>query len=260
LGKDFVTDDKVLLFKLHPCSSGLGDDALEEIADAAEIVRCEAGHVICQVDEPVSSVYLIVHGRLRLRLFDIQGRVAMQRFQSAGGQFGGLSATLAEPMPVNCTAEDPSVLLRFDYAKSLELTKKYDAFRKNFTRLIYASVKQALFNEKTAARPRLIAFFHQSDTTRVVSRKILQRLVDLGESPYVFTDRSVDIAGMSGQQVFTANQEFSAEEVRRETKSASSGCSRRRKWHLSQANCVRRRNATSKSSLAVQALTKVPPS
>ena len=96
LGKDIMTDDKILLFKLHPCSSGLGDDALEEIADAAEIVRCEAGHVICQVDEPVSSVYLIVHGRLRLRLFDIQGRVAMQRFQSAGGQFGGLSAVLAE--------------------------------------------------------------------------------------------------------------------------------------------------------------------
>ncbi len=39
LGEDFVNDDKVLLFKLHPCSSGLGDDALEEIADAAEIVR-----------------------------------------------------------------------------------------------------------------------------------------------------------------------------------------------------------------------------
>ena len=61
-----MTDaDKVLLFKLHPCSSGLDDDALEEIAEAAEIVHCEAGHVICQVDEPVTSVYLIVHGRLR---------------------------------------------------------------------------------------------------------------------------------------------------------------------------------------------------
>jgi NTE family protein len=212
-----VTDDKVLLFKLHPCSSGLGDDALEEIAGAAEIVRYESGYVICDVDKPVSSVYLIVHGRLRLRLFDTQGRVVMQRFQSAGGQFGGLSAALAEPMPVNCTAEDPSVLLRFDYAKSLELTKKYDAFRSNFTRLISASVKQALFNEKTSARPRLIAFFHQSDTTRVVSSKILQRLVDLGESPYVLTDRSVDIAGISGQQVFTADQEFSAEKMRRET-------------------------------------------
>jgi predicted acylesterase/phospholipase RssA len=118
---------------------------------------------------------------------------------------------------VNCTAEDPSVLLRFDYAKSLELTKKYDAYRTNFVRLVSASVKQALFNEKTATRPRLIAFLHQSDTTRVVSRKILQRLVDLGESPYVFTDRSLDIAGISGRHVFTANQEFSAEEMRRET-------------------------------------------
>ena len=89
-----MTADKVLLLKSHPCARGLSDEVLEEIAEAAEMIRCEPGDVVCRADEPVTSVYLIVHGRLRLNLLDIHGKVVMQRFQSAGGQFGGLTAAL----------------------------------------------------------------------------------------------------------------------------------------------------------------------
>ena len=126
-----MADDKVLLLKLHPCSRGLSDEALEEIAQAAEMIRCEPGDFVCRSEEPVTSVYLIIHGRLRLNLLDMHSKVVMQRFQSAGGQFGGMAAALAEPAPVNCIAEDPSVLLRIDYAPALELTRKYDRFRAN---------------------------------------------------------------------------------------------------------------------------------
>ncbi|MDC0935141.1 cyclic nucleotide-binding domain-containing protein [Pirellulales bacterium] len=78
-----MTDDKVLLLKLHPCARGLSEEALDEIAEAAEMIRCEPGDVVCRADEPVASVYLIVHGRLRLNLLDLHGKVVMQRFHSA---------------------------------------------------------------------------------------------------------------------------------------------------------------------------------
>ena len=36
-----MNDDKVLLLKRHPCARGLSDEALEEIAQAAELIHCE---------------------------------------------------------------------------------------------------------------------------------------------------------------------------------------------------------------------------
>ena len=211
-----MTDERLLLLKRHPCSRGLSEEALEEIAQAAEEIRCEPGDVVCRAEEPVTSIYLIVYGRLRVNLLDVHGKVVIQRFQSAGGQFGGMAAALAEPTPVNCTAEDPSVLLRIDYVTALELTKKYDVFRTNCTRLIADSVKQALFNDKIPVRPSVVTIFHQSDETRVVSRKLLQRLVDLGESPCVFADRSTEVEGIRERRILGGDRDDSLDELRRE--------------------------------------------
>jgi NTE family protein len=211
-----MTDDRVLQFKRHPCSRGLSDEAIEEIAQAAETIRCESGDAICRADEPVTSVYLIIHGRLRLNIVDVHGKVVVQRFQSAGGQFGGIAAALGEPAPVNCIAEDPTVLLRIDYRAASELTKKYDVFRANYTRLVAGSVKQMLFNDKVPVQPSVVTFFHQSDETRVVCRTLLNRLVELGESPGAFSDRPVGIEGISERRVLAGDQDMSPEEIRRQ--------------------------------------------
>jgi predicted acylesterase/phospholipase RssA/CRP-like cAMP-binding protein len=212
-----LANEKELSLRLHPCSRGLSDSAIAAIADAAHLMRCESGEVICTPDEPVTSVYLIVHGRLQLSCFDHQGRVVLQRFQPAGGQFGGLSATLTEPTPIQCVAEDPSVLLRFDFETFWALTRDHDAFRANFAALVTTSVKQVLFNEKAPVRPRLITFFHQSDETRIVSRAVLQRLTELGETCFVFTDRELGIAGVHEQQILQASDDLTPEQIREKT-------------------------------------------
>ena len=186
----------------------------QEIADAAEIVRCERGDLICRADEPVHFVYLVVHGRIRLELLDVHGKLVMQRFQTAGGQFGAMAASLAEPTPVNCTAEDPSALLRIDYGKALEFSKKYDAFRDNYMRMISESVKQTLFNDKTPVRPAVTVFIHQSDETRVVSKKLAERLVGLGETPCLFCDRSTEIEGIQVIRIFGEDGESRPEQIR----------------------------------------------
>ncbi len=210
-----MSDEKLLLFKLHPCSRGLTDQEAQEIADASELVRCERGDVICRADEPVHFMFLIVHGRVRLELLDVHGKLVMQRFQTAGGQFGAMAASLAEPTPVNGTAEDPSVLLRIGYDKALELSKKYDAFRANYMRMISDSVKQSLFNDKTAVRPAVTVFIHQSDETRVVSKKLTERLVGLGETPGLFCDRAMDVTGIQVIRIFGEEGEASPEQIKR---------------------------------------------
>jgi CRP-like cAMP-binding protein len=182
-------DEKVQLLKLHPAVQGLDDEAVREVADAAELVRCESGDVVCQPNEAITSIYLVIHGRLKLELMDLHGRVVVCRFQGRGGQVGGVAASLGEPQPFRCTSEGPSTLLRLEYATFLGLAHKHDGFRANYARLMADSVRQALFHEKTARPARITAFFHRSDATRVVSRKAMERLVQLGDSLHLFADR-----------------------------------------------------------------------
>jgi NTE family protein len=150
---------------------------------------------------------------------DIQGRKVMDRYQGAGGQFGGVAAALAEPSPVECVAQDPSTLLKIDYTKCLELTKKHDLFRVNFAKAMAESVKRAIFNDRLPARPRMVAFFHQDDQTRIVSQKLLQRLVLYGEQLGVLTDHAHErpIEGLNQRRVLGGERDWTIEEVRKQS-------------------------------------------
>jgi len=210
-------EDKIQLLKLHPVTQGLNDEAVAEIARAAEIVRCEAGHVLCHPNASVTSIYLVIHGRLKLELMDLHGRVVVTRFQGRGGQIGGVAASLGEPQPFICSSEVPSTLLRLDYSTALGLAHKHEAFRANYAHLMAESVRQAIFHEKTARPPRISAFFHLSSATRVVSRTAMERLVQLGESPHVFSDQPVRVNGLSERLLADGGQTVSVEEVRRQS-------------------------------------------
>ena len=93
----------------------------------------------------MTSVFLIVHGRLKQDVYDVQGKALMTRYQVAGGQFGGIAAALGEPMPIDGVAADPSTLLRFDYSRCLELTKRHDQFRLNWLWILATAIKSNLF-------------------------------------------------------------------------------------------------------------------
>ncbi|MDC0935731.1 patatin-like phospholipase family protein [Pirellulales bacterium] len=208
-------DEKRQLFKLHSCSRGMSDEGLQEIAEAMELLRFRPGQHIHRFGEPVTSVYLIIHGRLRLTVVDSHGNVVMQRYHGSGDQFGGVTAALAEPTPVECVAEDPSTVLKIDYAKCLELTKKHDVFRANFARLMAESVKRSIFNDRLPSQPKFTAFFHQSDKSRTLSQKLFERLADLGETPGVFTDRAEPPTAKTihYRQVIGGEREWSLEDV-----------------------------------------------
>lgn len=209
-----MSEEKSLLLKLHPCAFGLDDEAINEIAQAAELVRCDAGDIICQTEDVLDSVYLIVHGRLRVSAYDSRGRLVMQRFHSAGSQFGGVGASLAEPLPLECRSEDPSVLLRFHYDVAFDLTKKFDTFRTNVSRMIASSVREALFNERSTRAPALIAFFHQSDETRVIRNQVLRRLIGLEETVTLLTDQLTDLSGVRQLPRIGSDDELGPEELR----------------------------------------------
>jgi NTE family protein len=214
-----LPDERLHLLKLHPCAWGLSEETLTEVASAMELIRCHPGDVVHRPGDVVSAIYLVIHGRLKTTLLDMNGRAVMQRFQTAGGQFGGVAAALNEPSPMECLAEDPSTLLKIDYVKSLELTKKHDAFRINFAWAMAESVKRIVFNDRLPSRPKLVAFMHQDESTRVVSQKLYGRLVKYGEHLGVLTDRNHPESSPSLQycRVAGGERDWTIEEVRNQS-------------------------------------------
>ncbi len=105
-----MTDDKFMLLKMHPCAEGLSDELVLEISSACQL-RLDYGEIIQRDNEPLDTIYLVIQGRIRQSLIDIQGKVIVDRYQSGGGQVGALAAALGEPSPLQVIAEEPTTLL-----------------------------------------------------------------------------------------------------------------------------------------------------
>ena len=84
---------------------------------------------------------------------------------------------------------EPSTLLRVNYKTVFELTKKHDVFRQNFSRVIAEAVNSTLMRERRKKLPRVISIFHQSPATRPLTRRLLSRLQELGQNPFVVHDQ-----------------------------------------------------------------------
>ena len=185
-----VTDDKFLLLKLHPCSEGLSDSVVQEIAEICDLIKGNSGEILHRANEPIAFVYLLIHGRIKMSIIDIQGNVLLEQHLIAGSQVGALAAASGEPSPVQVEIMEPTTLLRLDYQKIFELTNRHDTFRQNLSRIIAEAVKNTLMRERRKKLPRVIAIFHQSPATRPITRRLLQRLQELGEQPCIVHDQS----------------------------------------------------------------------
>ncbi len=192
-----MTDDKFLVLKIHPCAEGLSDEVVREISEKCELVRSESGTILHRANEPIKSVYLVIHGRIKQSLIDIQGNILMERQLVAGAQIGALAAASGEPIPVQIEVMEPTTLLRLEYPTLLQLTGKHDAFLQNMSRIIAESVRSTLTGDRRKPLPRLITIFHSTSATREISRRLLERLVALGQRPFFHT-RSAGLAADGG--------------------------------------------------------------
>jgi CRP-like cAMP-binding protein len=174
-----VSVDKFLLLKLHPCADGLSDEVVHDIGNQCDLLRCESGEILHKANDPMAFVYLVIHGRVKLSLIDIQGNVLLERYQMAGTQVGALAAASGEPSPMQVEIVEPSTLLRLNYQTLFELTKQHDIFRQNLSRIIAEAVNSTLMGERRKKLPQLISIFHQSPATRELARRLVIRLHDL---------------------------------------------------------------------------------
>jgi CRP-like cAMP-binding protein len=132
---------------------------LQEICDAAELVQFESGEYVHHANQPIKSVYLVVHGRLKQSVVDMHGNTLLQRFLTRGSQFGALAAAQADPVPVDVVAVEPSAVLKLDFETMLRFTRQHEAFGRNLTRSISNMVSQVLLSDRQPKIPPFVSYF-----------------------------------------------------------------------------------------------------
>ncbi|MCA9446879.1 MAG: patatin-like phospholipase family protein [Candidatus Omnitrophica bacterium] len=172
----------------HPCSKGLDSNCIKEIGENLDLVAVETDEVIVDWHQQITSVYLILKGRIKVTLKGQQGSVAQESFLTGGGQFGILMAAQERQPPCRLVAYEPSTFLKFDFEKAIELGAKYPAFQRNLFRVAGDQVGRLMNLNKIRNQPRVVGIVHQSDSTRLLTERLLSRLSEIESKVGVFGD------------------------------------------------------------------------
>lgn len=213
-----MEDQRLTFLRMNDVSEGLDEEALQEISSQMELVRYETGELIHSPEDLQTNIAFVAQGRVKHSAMDLHGNVFMERVYTRGDQFGGLTAALAEPLPVWIVSIGPSTLLKLDYQVGLNLTFKYPKLRENMARLTARNIKKVVFGDKQRKQATLIAVFHESPVTRELTRRLVQRLQELGENPCMFTDddNAPPMQGVPCRSLIENGQPISLDEIRRQ--------------------------------------------
>lgn len=181
-------DDIIHLLKVHEYFRDVSDETLREIVAVARVSHHDAGVIVHQPHEPLTSICFVLKGRLKAVRVDSRGDEYFFRIMERGEQYGMMLGVIGEPVPVRVFALEPSMILSLEYEQSLELTLKHGDLRRHWLRS-YARTLQRHFFETTADRtPGLLAVLHESPATRTLAHNLVRRLRGLGEEVCVLSD------------------------------------------------------------------------
>ena len=211
-----MEDQRLTFLRMNEVSEGLSEAALADIASQMELVEYETGELIQNPEDLPDSIALVVRGRLKHSALDLHGNVFLERIYSRGDMYGGLTAALAEPLPIRVVSIGPSTLLTLDYQVGMKLTFKYPQLRENLVRQTAQNIKKVVFGDKQRRQPTLIAVYHESPDSRRLTQKLIRRLQELGESPCLFTDRpeTLETEGIRWRSLIENGQAVPYEEIR----------------------------------------------
>jgi NTE family protein len=183
-----VGDDIISLLKAHEYFRGISDDALREVASIARVSDYDAGAVVHQFGEPLTSICFVLRGRLKAVRLDAHGREHLFRMFERGEQYGIMLGGLGEPLPVRLFALESSTILSLDHEASMELMFRRPDVRRQWFRTYARSVRRYHFEVAPRRAPSVLVLLHESPATRHLSYKLVQRLRGLGEEICILSD------------------------------------------------------------------------
>src|SRR3954447_6333088 len=88
------------LMRMHGCFQGLEENALAEIAEHIEVVRCKPNECLHQPNTPVTDIYFVVQGTLKATRRDLRGNEKVVFVFSRDDQIGAIAGgALSDPFP-----------------------------------------------------------------------------------------------------------------------------------------------------------------
>ena len=142
---------------------------------------------IAEASRPSFSTW-IVQGRLKHTIQHPHGNDVIQKYLGRGSQFGAIAAAQVDPVPITVVAVEPSSMLRLDYDKYLQYVAKFPRLLVNFIRDVGTAFKQTFSLDRIHSQPKMVMVVHASAASRPLTKRLIDRLQDLGEQPCVLTD------------------------------------------------------------------------
>ena len=147
-----MNDEVVPLLKLHEYFREVGDDALQEVANNAQLSQYPAGAVVHSEEDPLGIIRFVMKGRLKALRIDAHGNETLFRMIERGEQFGMLVGALSEPVPVRVVALEPSTVLSLDHEMAMELTLKHADLRRHWMRTYAGSLRRQVLRRHSRSR------------------------------------------------------------------------------------------------------------
>jgi len=183
-------DEKFVVLKRYPGMRSLTDEEIARIAEDCEIVELKTDQWLHQAGQPLEHVYFVGQGRLQQSIYDLRGNEVTRKYLTRGSQFGAIVAAQESTTPVSVVALEPSLVLRLDYQKLLDYLAEIPQLLLNFIQDVGSAFKETFRIDRLHAQPKVVLVTHESKTTRVLTRGLIDRLQELGEKPCLMTDDS----------------------------------------------------------------------
>lgn len=143
-----------------------------------------------RASEKLTAVFFIVSGRLQATAFDMFGTAVLERYLVRGSAYGLFSVANPEQATANVAAVEPSNLIRLNIERLLELVARHADLQMNLYRLAGTLVRQFVMLDRKACQPSSVGVVHQSEASRSLTPRLVQRLMEIESNPCVTSDDS----------------------------------------------------------------------
>lgn len=160
----------------------LPEEVVQDVIASAEVMECQAGQVVIELNSDVQSVYCVITGQLEGVLFDRIGKEVRRDTFRRGAVAGLFSAMLPERSYLHVVASERATVVRLSLDDLLRLTAQHRQFQLAMLRVTAEMAKYLVMVDRDLPKPAAVAVVHHSDASRPLTAELTRRLRQLGES------------------------------------------------------------------------------
>lgn len=185
-----------------PLFRGLAPAVVAEVLSSAAVRRFAAGEQVFLQGDPVTALYVVESGRLKLSQVTAEGEEVVVRTLSEGAIVAGVALLDKRKLPVSATAVTDCAVLLWPRARILELAARHPILRMNVLSTIADRMQDSL------SRIRELS-------TDSVARRVARALLRLARENGRSTERGIlidhalgrqELAELAGASMFTASR------------------------------------------------------